>query len=137
VGGVSFLRGLELQTWDAETSFVTLDPTPEDEDAFSKWLTPTLINFYHWLWRGRYVDPDIENQDGLYDYRNSKLTKVSRAIATVLASALPIVAILALYFILSLPKRIYVMIGFTVLFAAAIFIFTPANRVEIFASTSA
>lgn len=135
--GRSFLRGEEATLWKSGNTFVSLDSSPQEEDASSKWLTPALIDSYHWLWRGRRARADIESQDGLFNYRGSKLTKVSRSIAIVVGSALPIVAILALYFIDSLLNRIYVMIAFTILFAAAISIFTSANMVEIFASTSA
>ena len=117
-------------------SFVTLDSNLEDQDPVSKRLTPALINIYHWIWKGRRSTPDVESQDGLYDYQYSKLTRVARTLAIIVASALPIIAILALYFIHSLLKCIYVMIAFTIVFAAAISTFTPANMVEIFASTS-
>jgi hypothetical protein len=156
----SFLHGLEFSTWETKRNplcsnpspadieehtysgwltpyFVTLDSNLEDQDPVSKRFTPALINLYHWVWKGRHSAPDVKSQDGLYDYQYSKLTRVARTLAIIVASALSIIAILALYFIHSLLKRIYVMIAFIIVFAAAISTFTPANMVEIFASTSA
>ncbi len=87
--------------------------------------------------KSRQTAADLESNFGIYHYRNSKLTRIARALATVVASIMPVIAILILFFIKSILKRIYVMIGFTFVFGAAISYLTPAKLVEVFAATAA
>ena len=53
------------------------------------------------------------------------------------AAALPGVAVLILYFIKSVKKRIYVLIGLTVAFAIVTKCLTGAKKIEVFTATGA
>jgi hypothetical protein len=78
----------------------------------------------------------IDPESGIVEYDESYLDRISKIVATTLSSIIPILAILVLYFIKSTSQRIYIMIGFTAVFAAALTTFTSARRIEIFASTA-
>lgn len=71
------------------------------------------------------------------EYEESKLATIASIVGTVLASLLPIICILVLYFVRSTLTRLGIMVVFTTLFSTTLAIFTSARRVEIFASTAA
>jgi hypothetical protein len=70
-------------------------------------------------------------------YADARLNRVNKFLVTIIASILPIVAIIVLYAVKGTWRRIYVTIGFTTLFAISLAIFSSARRLEIFASTAA
>jgi hypothetical protein len=76
------------------------------------------------------------DQDGL-DVYTMQFSQISAFIATAMAALLPVLSILALYFIKSTLKRIYALIAFTVLFAVFTKVFTCASNLDVFAATAA
>jgi hypothetical protein len=54
-----------------------------------------------------------------------------------IASLLPVVSIVVLYLVDSMPKRLGIVAGFTAAFSIALALFTRARRVDIFAATAA
>ena len=75
-------------------------------------------------------------QDGLVIY-TTRFSEISAFVATAMAAMLPVLSVLALYFIKSTLRRIYALIGFTVAFAAFTKLFTSANNLDVFAATAA
>jgi hypothetical protein len=62
---------------------------------------------------------------------------MSKVITVMISSVIPVLSVLILYLVKSILARIGIMIGFTGLFAGTLAAVTSANRVEIFAATSA
>lgn len=53
------------------------------------------------------------------------------------ASLIPSIAVLVLYYIKSVEKRIFVLMGLTVAFATVTRLLTTAKKIEIFSATGA
>jgi hypothetical protein len=79
------------------------------------------------------IDPD----SGIQHYSEQRLLKINNILISVLGAAMPIVAIVALYFVKTEGGRLGAMAGFTVVFALLLAIFTNARRLEIAAATAA
>lgn len=70
------------------------------------------------------------------EYSDSTLAKVTMLFGTALASTLPVLAILVLYFVRDMGRRLAIIAVFTPLFSAAISIFTNGKGIEIFTATA-
>lgn len=79
----------------------------------------------------------IDQYSGVMHYSDDALLRFNTVVVSVLSSILPVLAIVVLYSINTMIKRIGVVVAFTVAFAFALATFTDARRLEIFASTSA
>lgn len=78
------------------------------------------------------------DQSGEREISDTKLAVIIEVVGSLVASLMPITAILALYFIKSELTRLFTIIGFTALFYLAILLLTDGTRqVEIFMATSA
>lgn len=73
----------------------------------------------------------------IHSSRESHLKQISGLFVMAASAALPGVAVLILYFIKSTTRRIYVLIGLTVIFAIVTKLLTPAKKIEIFTATGA
>lgn len=77
---------------------------------------------------------------GLYantiHYSDSTLTRTGEVIGTMCASTLPVLAIVILYCVQSMGKRLAAIAVFTSIFSAVLGIFSDARRIEIFAATA-
>ena len=145
-----------------ERDFFTLHKRSDEQDLFSEKLSSVLLIWWIWLRslprrlmsrlseaqdapeNSSNADPEkhelrktIDSNTGILHYTESSLVRFNNIVVTVLSSALPILAIVVLYFIPTRPKRLGAMAGFTILFAISLACFTNARRLEIFASTSA
>lgn len=137
-----FLKLKERFTWHSQyqEDFVTLVTS-------KSWINPKLLDFFHWLGSSKQPDdstskgpPDIEI-GRVRDFDSSRFAKVgrvlSRVFVTVLASMLPILAVLVLYFVRPTLDRIAIAIGFTAFVGLFLIIFTSASVKEIFGATAA
>lgn len=77
---------------------------------------------------------DVES--GIVSYKDNVLQKVTLHITTIIASLLPVLAIVALYLVGPMNERLGLMALFTVVFTACLSFFTNATRAEIFIATS-
>jgi hypothetical protein len=124
----------------------------EEQDMFSRFLSSSLLDLWSWLasckpsGKGpekttdqsntpfrKAIDPD----SGILHYSEQRLLKINNILISVLGAAMPIVAIVALYFVKTEGGRLGAMAGFTVVFALLLAIFTNARRLEIAAATAA
>lgn len=140
-GGASRLQTDEFFAWDQDfhQDLLTFYKPPPDQDAFTKWLTTWPITAYHRLWGQKHKRTGpriIDEETGMVDYHEGRLSKVTKLISMTVASTMPMIAILGLYFEESLLMRIYTAIGITAAFAAILVIFTNARRIEIFMATA-
>ena len=126
--------------WDIthDRDLLTFYTPPPDQGIFASWLASYPITLYHRFWgrrhnSGRIIDPE----SGLVEYIKSRLHKIAKLISTKIASTMPMIAILGLYFENGLLRRIYIAIGITAAFAGVLSVFSSARRLEIFAPTAA
>ena len=73
---------------------------------------------------------------GAVFYSNDALVRFNTVLISVLSATLPVLSIVALYFIQTTLKRIGAVVAFTIVFAFTLAMCTEARRLEIFASTS-
>jgi len=138
--------GLEAFIWEDEDlrgekighDLVTIAASQGERDIFTKIVIYPLIRFYHWLWgqshlTKRYV---VDEETGYVEYSEEKIDKAGTIISTTVASILPVIAVLGLFFIKSLVKRIYAMVGITAAFSILLASMSNAKRIEIFAATA-
>lgn len=141
-GGASLLQTDDFFAWDRDFhhDLLTFNKPPPDQDAFTKWLTTWPITVYHRLWGHKHNKFTgarvIDEETGMVDYHEGRFSKVTKLISVTVASTMPMIAILGLYFQKSLLLRIYTAIGITAAFAAILVIFTSARRIEIFMATA-
>jgi hypothetical protein len=138
-GGNCFLQSSEAFLWEPryDGDFVTLSEKDQSHDFFTAWFTSTAIALYHNCWGHKQRKKGIiDPESGLIQYSDEWYTRVGKALTTTIASILPVLAVLALYFEKELIKRIYIMIGITAVFAAILSLLTNAKRIEIFAAVS-
>jgi hypothetical protein len=77
------------------------------------------------------------NAHGLPQWSDSFYYGLARVMAVLISTLFPSIAIIVLYFIQSLAVRLWVVLGFSMLFSMVIAIFTSARPIEIFAATAA
>ncbi|KAK4502700.1 hypothetical protein PRZ48_006126 [Zasmidium cellare] len=150
--GGNFLQIAELFTWEAapdadpaekkrlERDLVTLHVQPTEQDPASQFVTSRLLGLYHWIWgsrsSARKQNKTTDHLSGAMHYQNESLLRLNTIAISVVSSAMPVVSIIALYYIKSTIQRIGALVAFTTLFALALATFTNARRLEIFATTS-
>jgi hypothetical protein len=89
------------------------------------------------------VPLDAEDQtqpgrrSGLHHYSNDHVLGVVNILGTVASSLTPMLSIIVLSFVTSMPARLGLVCAFTVAFSASLAIATKARRIEIFAATAA
>jgi hypothetical protein len=134
-----FLVSQERLTWDPRYKEDLVCLFPPDS-----WLNPWIIDFFH---RVRYgsspktkVEADVE-LGPIHDIEELLVMRTSRRIwqvlVTLLASMLPVLAILILYFVKRTLYRIAIAIGLTMVAGLFLKIFTAAQTKEIFGATAA
>jgi hypothetical protein len=78
--------------------------------------------------------PDMYSN--MIHYSDSALTRAGKILGTMCASMLPVLAIVILYFIQSMGRRLGVIAAFTFIFSAVLGVFSNGRRIEIFAATA-
>lgn len=160
--GDNFLRGNEMFTWqlpddrplhehrELERDLMTIHQGVTEQDPLSKKLSSSLLNVWNWAksqssltdagpqhlgHQGlqKTIDPD----SGVLHYSEERLLRFNNILISVISAIMPIISIVALYFINSVGGRIGAMAGFTTVFALVLATCTNARRLEIAASTAA
>ncbi|MCJ1389043.1 hypothetical protein MMC18_001897 [Xylographa bjoerkii] len=130
--GNQFLLGLDSKAWneDTEEDLICLSHQG-DEDHLSKWVTDKFMVWIHYLF-GRRL-----NQNTLVYYSEDRALRLLSLISTVLASILPIVAIVVLYVVPTTKYRLGILAGSTAVFALILSVVAKAKRSDGFAATAA
>jgi hypothetical protein len=95
-------------------------------------LTPTVSNVTQSLW-----DADLDFESGIFLYRDSYFHRIANVLGTLIASLIPIGAIVVLYFLSDMSTRLAMVCVFTAIFSVALCLVTSAKRVEVFTATAA
>jgi hypothetical protein len=140
-GGASRLHQDTLFAWekDIDDDLLTFREDSPDQDAFTRWITSWPVSLYHRVWGHKHKRTGgrvIDIETGLVDYHEGRLSKATKLMSTTIASTMPMIAILGLYFEENLLMRIYIAIGITAAFSAILVVFTNARRIEIFMATA-
>jgi hypothetical protein len=124
------ILGRDRDTWHAcEDDLVALRAGVA-HGRFSHTLNYKIIPFIY----GRFGS----DQSGEKEINDGKLAMIVEIIGCLIASMMPLTAILALYFIKNELTRLFTIIGFTAGFCLAILFLTEGTRqIEVFAATSA
>ncbi|PVH73652.1 hypothetical protein DL98DRAFT_606918 [Cadophora sp. DSE1049] len=109
---------------------IAINGQSSDLDQATGWLVNKLVPSWH---------ENIGNRfhGGIRTYRESSFYTLTAILATTLSSLLPVLSIVVLYLVHSMPARLGVIAAFTAGFSFALSIITSASRVENFAATAA
>ncbi|OJD39989.1 uncharacterized protein BKCO1_200057 [Diplodia corticola] len=113
---------------------VTLLARP-DGDPLSTWVSEKAVDHlvrFKWL-RSR----ELQEAWGREGCKEETLRKLTATVTSVVASTLPIVSIVVLYFVQPLGARLGIIGAFNVVLAVSLAVFTKAKRAEVFAVTAA
>lgn len=139
--GPSALTGDDSSIWghvdepDKRAADLVALLSRQDEDPFSSWVTEKAIcSLSHVKWL---QSEELSKVRGLTGCKDSTLIRIAGMVTSVVASALPILSIVVLYFVKSLEARIGVISVFNLLLSLCMAIFTKAKRTEIFAVAAA
>jgi hypothetical protein len=113
----------------------TGDLLSESTRSFTSWFVKTFLGVFHKLVGNRYrasQGPDLYAMH----YREEYVVMPTSILSKVLSSLLPIVSIMVLYLVESVPKRFGIIAIFTAAFSLTPTIITTAKRPEISAATA-
>lgn len=123
---------------------MTTFTSANEKDVFSKLLEHALLKTWSFIRSFRrsskeessFHNPGDTDRE-IVEFGEQKLIKINNILVSVISAVMPILAIVALFFIQTEGGRIGAMAGFTVVFAVVLAVFTDARRLEIAASTAA
>jgi len=107
----------------------------EREDHFSEWVAESFVSWFHYLVWHRAKQP-YDPESGLVSYEQSHLLRFTSFITTVIASLLPILSIVILYYVQSMEERPGIIAIFTLITSLCLRGFTTAKRSDIFIATA-
>jgi hypothetical protein len=135
------LIGADRNTWGDDNS---IDPhhdllslnTGPIEDPFSSWLNGSFLAWFHHIFWYRMKNPGADPETGIVTYSSESIRRTTSYITTVVASSLPIMAIVFLYCVNSMKARLGLITLFSFVFSACLNFFTDSKRGEIFLASS-
>ncbi|KAL8832286.1 MAG: hypothetical protein Q9170_004943 [Blastenia crenularia] len=136
-GGDFFLKGREAWIWDAEKDLLSLDCEQPSKDTLTFLINEVMVPWYHRLWGYKVKPTATPNCDGVWQYDKWKLGLIANVISTLLASLLPSISILILYFLPKPVSRLVVILFFSILFSLILSLVSTSRRIEVFAATTA
>ena len=78
-----------------------------------------------------------QEEAGLRLWNDKSFTNIARTMGVLISTLFPAVAVLALYYIPTVPIRLGMILVFSLLFSGVLAAFTQARPIEIFAATAA
>lgn len=136
--GNVYLIGLDRHLWSQGDDMIALENCEQEINNFSEWLLDRLRGFHYQCGR-RFKKPKGTADFNLntVHYSDSKIAKVAGFFGTVLSCLLPVLAIVILYMVNGMSKRLGLVGLFTAIFSACLWFMTDGRLVEIFSGTSA
>ncbi|KAL5315057.1 hypothetical protein ACEPPN_017708 [Leptodophora sp. 'Broadleaf-Isolate-01'] len=129
------LEGLDRNVWKEGKDLLVIKPDGIAADSFTRVLRKPLIALCHKL-RTQFRHRPVDEESMIYVYDEKIVIRVADMIGTVIASLLPVLAVIVLYSVREMLARLGMIALFTVVFALALMVTTKAKRVEIFAATA-
>lgn len=122
--------GTEIHTSKHSSDLIAINGSSSDYDEATFWLANKFIpNWHEKFWSRRHA--------GIQAYPQSYLYRFTSVVATLLSSLLPVVSIVVLYLVHSMPARLGIIAAFTAGFSVVLSIITSASRIDNFAATAA
>ena len=147
-GGHYFLHGAEASVWseanEQDLTSISLHQSKQ-EDPVTTLIHSKLLPLYHRAYGKEHKEP-VKVQDPFTDdkqsmpivyYSDRVILYLVNTLSTMLASMIPAVCTLALYFIDTPLARLGAIIGFTFLFSAVLTLVTNVERSQCFGITAA
>ncbi|KAF4303144.1 hypothetical protein GTA08_BOTSDO09333 [Botryosphaeria dothidea] len=145
-----FLTGKDANVWgsvdapdDRAPDLLSLLPR-HNEDFFSRWMTGSAVEKLLRLSQGRRrasttatASPSTAHRNNLVGVKDDIVLRCTFVFVTMLASGLPILAIVILYSVKSLTTRLGLIAVFNMLLSLSLATFTSAKRADIFAVSAA
>lgn len=134
------LIGVDSRVWGDKDIPQNRDPdlvavrTRLIEDPFSRMVVRLVHPFYPII---RKQFKSKSSSPGIQTCEDERLRRFARYITTLLASAILVGSINALYFISSMVARLGAVSAFNILFAFCLLIFAKGKPIEVFSTTSA
>lgn len=128
----------DVQTSISEVDVEYLAPSHSEDlvkivpDHNKEVFSHFLVNKFGFLFL-----PSMERQKVLGVFPDHRIRRITRVVAVVMSSILPILSIVILYFVQSINIRIGLIIIFSVLFSAVIALVSDARNAEVMAATAA
>ena len=110
---------------------ISLTPSPT-RDAFSRFIANHLT--WHLM---SSKEKQEARRTGSYVFSDDRIRRTTRIVAVVLASILPVLSIVFLYYVHPTNIRIGLIIVFSTLFSAVVALVSDARNVEVMAATAA
>ncbi|KAK4224844.1 hypothetical protein QBC38DRAFT_484584 [Podospora fimiseda] len=135
----TFPPSTEFVTWDERDpdKYYSLDHEDSETDPLTRAIKEYIVPLFHWVLGKRIFKKKIIDAEAqLSFYEDEKLVKASSIIAVMISSALPVITIFVLNKVKTTNIRIAWTVGFTMIFAMILVLFSSAKRVEIFAATA-
>ena len=139
-GGKLFLRDREKDVWHPkdDNDFLALSRAGGEKDFFSKWFTNRPLKYFQTVIGHKFSKPrKVDEESGIVDYKDEDISLAVDVLGTVLASLLPVVSTIVLYFLRTDLARLGAIAGFMTLSSTVLAVFTKARRIEIFGATVA
>jgi hypothetical protein len=136
------LVGEDRKVWgytdrSVATAFDLISVNPASpKDPFSNWVIHFLVRWFHHHIRQRIQKPSDE-ESGMLVYEEETVLGWTGRISTAVASLLPIISTVVLYFVSNTGLRLGLTAVFTLLFTVALMAFTKVRGMEVFVATAA
>jgi hypothetical protein len=147
-GGQGCFSGVEAVVWNAEHvgDLTSIAMSSETADPLTTLLNRRILPWYHRLIghkskRRIYISDTFTDAKRkspiIYYYSDKRVLLALNICSTVLASMVPALSSVALYFIQREGAKMGAIVGFTFFFSVIIVLITPAKRIETFVATAA
>ncbi|KAJ4377234.1 hypothetical protein N0V83_000057 [Neocucurbitaria cava] len=141
MGSLLALTGADARVWGSMAKpkshapdLITLRPRAK-KDPFSVWAAENTIFNLLKCGCARFMKPSRVH--GVVGYEDGTIYRITYGITNVLASLIPIVSIVVLYRVHSMPAKLGIIAAFNVLVSICLMAFANAKRAEVFAVTAA
>lgn len=152
-GQMGLLRGADryiygqgrLKVSEHRSDLIAINGSTSDYDTATHWLEakfvsnqqpgcPIMLTFQIPHWHDKFWS---RSHPGIRTYPEKLLETITSVLSTILSSLLPVVSIVVLYLVQSMPARLGIIATFTAGFSVVLSIITSATRSENFAATAA
>ncbi|KAI4632123.1 uncharacterized protein J4E87_001594 [Alternaria ethzedia] len=120
-------------TAHADDGLIALCPR-QRTDAFSSKLSEHAVYVMHFFKR---IFGKVKKGSVTYGYRDTTVSTITFWVTSMVASAMPVISIIALVYIPTLKVRLAAIAGFNALMSLCLLMFTEARRIDVFSITAA
>jgi hypothetical protein len=106
-------------------------------DPLTLWATKTFLGMFHKFVGRRYKSAVGSDGSPLFHYDKKHLEMPAEILSTALSALLPVAAIVVLYLVQNMARRLAIIAVFTVMFSIGLVLMAAATRSENFAATAA